>query len=109
MLLTLFNIFNLVSYELYVVVIFGFYVVQIYGSCLGQHGATKARRALRLGWTTVSIFWAGTTRPKKFLNLLGLSSFSPKHDELGSGRADPIQFHYLQVRHNVWTILRGHF
>jgi hypothetical protein len=37
MMLTLFNIFNLVSYELYVDVIFRFYVVQIYGPGLDRH------------------------------------------------------------------------
>jgi hypothetical protein len=34
LLLILFNIFNLVSYGLCVIVIFGFYVVQIYRSSL---------------------------------------------------------------------------
>jgi hypothetical protein len=53
MMLTLFNIFSLVSYVLYVVVIFEFYVVQIYGPGLGRHGLTQARRALGPGWATV--------------------------------------------------------
>jgi hypothetical protein len=34
---TVFNFFNLVSYRLYVVIIFEFYVVKIYGSSLGRH------------------------------------------------------------------------
>jgi hypothetical protein len=38
--LELFNIFNLVSYELYMVVIFLFYVVKYTG--LGRHGPMKA-------------------------------------------------------------------
>jgi hypothetical protein len=42
MILALFNIFNVVSYELYLIVIFEFYVVQIYELDLGQHGPTKA-------------------------------------------------------------------
>jgi hypothetical protein len=35
MMLTLFNIFNLVKHGLYMVVIFEFYAFQIYGSSLG--------------------------------------------------------------------------
>jgi hypothetical protein len=42
MILALFNIFSVVSYELYLIVIFKFYVVQIYEPGLGQHGPTKA-------------------------------------------------------------------
>jgi hypothetical protein len=38
--LELFNIFNLVSYGLYVVVIFGFYMVLTYGLGLGRHVRT---------------------------------------------------------------------
>jgi hypothetical protein len=49
MILVLFNIFNLVSYGLYVVVIFRLYVVQIYGTGLGGHDPIKARRALGPG------------------------------------------------------------
>jgi hypothetical protein len=41
MMIALFNIFNLVSYEFYVVVIFGFYVVVIFGSRLDRHDPTK--------------------------------------------------------------------
>jgi hypothetical protein len=41
MILTLFNIFSLVSYVFYVVVIFEFYMVQIYGSGLDRHGLMK--------------------------------------------------------------------
>lgn len=37
MMFTLFNIFNLVKYELYVIVIFGLYMVQIYDPILDQH------------------------------------------------------------------------
>jgi hypothetical protein len=36
MLLTLFNILSLISYVLYVVIIFAFYKVQIYGPVLGR-------------------------------------------------------------------------
>jgi hypothetical protein len=46
MMLTLFNIFNLVSYGLYIVVTFGFYVVQIYGLALSRHSIMKIRSAL---------------------------------------------------------------
>jgi hypothetical protein len=42
MMLPLFNNFNLVSYVLYVVVIFGLYMVQIYESGLDRHNTTKA-------------------------------------------------------------------
>jgi hypothetical protein len=49
MMLILFNIFNLVRYEVYVVVIFGFYVVQVYGSDLCHHRPMKTRNALELG------------------------------------------------------------
>jgi hypothetical protein len=45
MMIVLFNIFNLVSYIFYVVVIFRLHM--IYGSGLGQHGAVKSRHALR--------------------------------------------------------------
>jgi hypothetical protein len=86
--LALFNVFNLVSHELYVVVIFGRYVIQIYGSDLDRHGPTKTRRALVLGQIIISTLWAGTTRPKSFLGLLGPSPFDPKHD--GSGPDQPI-------------------
>jgi hypothetical protein len=57
--LALFNIFNLVSCGLYVIVNFGFYVVQIYGSGLERHGQRK--RALGSDWANVSTFWADTT------------------------------------------------
>jgi hypothetical protein len=46
MLLTLFNIFNLVSYKFYLVVIFEFYMVKIYGPDLDQHGSMNTRRVL---------------------------------------------------------------
>jgi hypothetical protein len=51
------NIFNLVSYELYVIVIFGFDVVQIYESGLYRHDPKKVRRALGSDWTTFSTLW----------------------------------------------------
>jgi hypothetical protein len=41
MMLVLFNIFNLLSYGLYVVVIFRLYVVQIYGPVLGWYGPKR--------------------------------------------------------------------
>jgi hypothetical protein len=47
--LALFNNFNVVSYGLYLVVIFGFYVVQIYEPGLSLHDPMKARHALELG------------------------------------------------------------
>jgi hypothetical protein len=43
---TLFNIFNIVSYALYMVIIFTFYVIQIYGSSLDRYDPTKPRYAL---------------------------------------------------------------
>ena len=46
--LALFNNFNVVSYGLYLVVIFGFYVVQIYEPGLSLHDLMKAQRALGL-------------------------------------------------------------
>jgi hypothetical protein len=64
--LALFNIFNLVSYVLYVVVIFRLYVVQIYGSGLGRHDPSKAQRALGSGYATFSTIWAGNARSKSF-------------------------------------------
>jgi hypothetical protein len=39
--LVLFNILNLVSYRLYVVAIFEFYMVQIYRLGLGRHDSIK--------------------------------------------------------------------
>lgn len=45
---TVFNFFNLVMYELYVIVIFKFYMVQKYEACLGMYVSMKARRALEL-------------------------------------------------------------
>jgi hypothetical protein len=64
MMLALLNIFNLASYGLYVVAIFGLYMVQIYGLCLGRYGPTKARRALGLGWPTISTLldWHGMAK-----------------------------------------------
>jgi hypothetical protein len=41
MMLILFNIFHLVSYGLYEIVIFEFHVVQIYGSGLNRHNPDK--------------------------------------------------------------------
>jgi heme/copper-type cytochrome/quinol oxidase subunit 2 len=61
MMLALFNIFSLVSYVLYVVVIFEFYMVQIYRSGLSRHDPTKTRRVLELGWTTVFTLLTDTT------------------------------------------------
>jgi hypothetical protein len=66
MLLALFNIFSLVSNEFYVLVIFVFYVVKIYGMGLGRHGPTKARCALGPSRAAVSTVWVDTTRPKFF-------------------------------------------
>lgn len=54
MMLALFNIFNVVSHELYLIVLFEFYVVQIYGAELRLTRAKKIRRALGSDWTIVS-------------------------------------------------------
>jgi hypothetical protein len=70
MLITLVNIFNLVSYEFYVIVIFEFDVVQIYGSGLYRHDPKKIRRSLGLGSATFSTLWVSPTRPKKILAFL---------------------------------------
>jgi hypothetical protein len=64
---TVFNLFNLVSYELFVVVMFGLCVVQICGPGLGRQGLMKVRCALGLGLATVSTLSDGTTRPESFL------------------------------------------
>jgi hypothetical protein len=90
MMLELFNMFNLVSYELYIVVIFWF--GQIYGSGLGQHGPTKARRGLEPDWATVFTLRADTARPKSYLGFPGPNPFGAKHDRLGSGWPGPTQF-----------------
>jgi hypothetical protein len=93
--LALFNIFSLVSYALYVVVIFEFYMIQIYGSGLSRHDPTKTRCVLGLGWTTVFTHWTGTTRSKKNLDFLDTNPFDPKHDGFEPGRADPGQLRAL--------------
>jgi hypothetical protein len=54
--LGLFDIFDLVSYELYVAVIFWFYVVIIYGSGVNRYGPTKIRRGLEPNRATVLYF-----------------------------------------------------
>jgi hypothetical protein len=74
----LFKIFNLVSYE--------FYVVQIYGLDLDQHSPTKTRCALGLGWATVSTLWSDTAWPKSFFVLLGPSLCGSKYNGPGPGR-----------------------
>jgi hypothetical protein len=48
MMFTLFNIFNLVKYGLYVVVTFSLYMVQIYDPILDQHEPMKTCRVLGL-------------------------------------------------------------
>jgi hypothetical protein len=60
MVLTLFNIFSLVSYVLYVVVIFEFYMVQIYRSGLSKHDPTKTRCVLMSDCTSVSTLYIST-------------------------------------------------
>ena len=72
----LFKIFSLVSYE--------FYVVQIYELNLGQHSPTKTRRALGLGWATVSTHWSRTTRLKSFLSFLARAHLA--RSIMGPGR-----------------------
>lgn len=86
MLLTLFNILNLVRYELYVVVIFVFYVVQIYESELNRHGPTKARHALGSDHCLYILDWYDMIQ--KFLGLLDSNLFGTKHDGSSLDRPD---------------------
>jgi hypothetical protein len=58
----------------------------------GRHGPTKARRDLGLGWATVFILWASTTRPKNRLGFPSPNPFGTKHDGLGTGWPGPTQF-----------------
>jgi hypothetical protein len=87
MLLILFNIFNLVKYGLYVVVIFIFYVVQIYESELNRHGPTKARHALGSDHCLYILDWYDMIQ--KFLGLLDPNLFGTKHDGSSPDRSDP--------------------
>jgi hypothetical protein len=89
MMLRLFNIFNLLSNGLCGCNILNL-CGQTYGSCLGQHGPTEARRSLGPGWTIVFILQASTTRPKSLLGFPDPNSFGTKHDGLGPVRPDPI-------------------
>jgi hypothetical protein len=95
MMLKLFNIFNLVSYELYMVVKILILCGQIYGPGLGQHDPMKARYGLGPGWATVFTLRAGTALPKSFLGFPGPNPFGTKHDGLGSDWPSPTQFSAL--------------
>jgi hypothetical protein len=61
----------------------------MYGSGLGQHDPTKARRALGPDWATVLALRAGTARPKKILGFPDPNPFDTKHDGLEPGWPDP--------------------
>jgi hypothetical protein len=77
--LALSNIFNLLSYILFIVVIFRFYVIQIYGSARPNEGTTCLSAGLAhclysLGWHDMTYI---------FLGLLGSNPFDPKHNTKG--------------------------
>jgi hypothetical protein len=80
MILILFNIINLVSYEFYVVVIFKFYKVQIYGSGLDRYDPIKARVCFRIGLYQYLYFLDWDNYDQKKFSLINLSPFDSNHD-----------------------------
>jgi hypothetical protein len=88
MLFTLFNIFNLVGYRLYVIVIFEFYVVQMYEPGLGRHHPTKTRRVLGPDRAIVSTLWLARYDPKVFCAFLNRSYLA--RSTMGPEQPDPV-------------------
>jgi hypothetical protein len=63
---------------------------QIYGSGLGRHDPTKARRGLGSGHATVFTLRVGTVQSKSFLGFPDPNPFGTKHDGLGPAQTGPI-------------------